>query len=94
MMLNYGTTVDHREPKVVREYSEDEEGRLLREFDIAVNDSAVTRAEIEQVVEGAACRGESQREQEGACGEAFSRHQDACREYQGGFGSGDCACWK
>ncbi len=33
------------------EYSQDEEGKLLREFDIAVNDSAVTRAEIDQVIE-------------------------------------------
>lgn len=24
----------------------------------------------------------------------LSRHQDACREYQGGFGSGDRACGK
>lgn len=44
-------TVDRREPKKDREYSEDEEGKLLREFDIAVSDSAVTRAEIEQIVE-------------------------------------------
>ena len=50
MMLSCGMTVDTREPKA-REYSDDEEGKLLREFDIAVNDGAVTRAEIEQIVE-------------------------------------------
>lgn len=50
-MSIYGTIVDKREPKKVREYGEDEEGRLLREFDMAVSDSAVTPAEIEEIRE-------------------------------------------
>lgn len=44
--------IDRRGGKTaIREYSQDEEGKLLREFDIAVNDSAVTNEEIEQIVE-------------------------------------------